>query len=69
MIRALRGKVHGKTIELDEDLCVAEGQVVEIQVRIVEPAGKWGEGILRSAGGWVDYPELDVIMEKIQQER
>ncbi len=69
MNKTLHGKVHGTTIELDEDLGLAEGQVVEVQVRVVEPARKWGEGILRSAGGWVDYPEMDVIMEKIQQER
>ena len=27
MIKTLRGKAHGKTIELDEDLGVAEGQI------------------------------------------
>jgi hypothetical protein len=61
--------VHGKTIELDEDLCVARGQEVEVQVTIVQPLRKWGEGIQCSAGGWVDYPEMGAIMEKIQQER
>ena len=35
--KTIHGKVHGKTIELDEDLCVAEGQEVEVQVKIVEP--------------------------------
>jgi hypothetical protein len=69
MTKALHGKVHGKTIELDEDLGVAEGQEVEVQVKIVQPTGKWGEGILRSAGGWADYPEMDAIMERIQQDR
>jgi hypothetical protein len=37
MIKTLRGKVRGRTIELDEDLDVAEGQDVEVQVKIVEP--------------------------------
>ena len=69
MTKTLHGKVHGKTIELDEDLGVNEGQDVEIQVKIVQPAKKWGDGILRSAGGWVDYPEMDAIMEKIHQDR
>ena len=32
MTKTLHGKVHGKTIELDEDLGVAEGQEVEVQV-------------------------------------
>ena len=69
MTRTLHGKIHGKTIELDEDPGVAEGQEVEVQVKIVPPARKWGEGILRSAGGWAKYPEMDAILQKIQQER
>jgi hypothetical protein len=69
MTRTLHGKVHGKTIELDEDLGVVDGQEVEVQVKLVQPAGKWGEGILRSAGGWVDHPEMDAIMEKIHRDR
>lgn len=35
MTRTLHGTVRGKTIELDEDLGVAEGQKVESQVMIV----------------------------------
>jgi hypothetical protein len=69
MTKTLHGTVHGKTIELDEDLGVAEGQQVEVQVKLVPPARNWGEGILRSAGGWVDHPELDTIMETIHQDR
>lgn len=37
MTKTLRGKVHGKTIELEESLGVAEGQEVEVQVKIVPP--------------------------------
>jgi hypothetical protein len=37
MTKTLHGKVHGKTIELDEDLGVAEGQEVEVQVTVVQP--------------------------------
>ncbi len=69
MTKTLHGKVHGRTIELDEDPGVAEGQEVEVQMKVVPPERKWGEGILRSAGGWANYPEMDAIMEKIQQER
>jgi hypothetical protein len=69
MTKILHGKVHGRTIELDEDPGVAEGQQVEVQVKVVQPTGKWGDGILRSAGGWANYPEMDAIMEKIHQER
>jgi hypothetical protein len=38
MIKTLHGRVHGKTIELDEDPGVAEGQEVEVQVKVVPPA-------------------------------
>jgi hypothetical protein len=69
MTKTLHGKVHGKIIELDEDLGVAEGQEVEVQVKVVQPAQKWGDGILRSAGGWADHAEMDAIMEKIHQDR
>lgn len=69
MTKTLHGKVHGKTIELEEDPGMADGQEVEVRVDIVQPAPKWGEGILRSAGGWADHPEMDAIMAKIQQER
>ena len=65
MKKSLHGRVHGKTIDLDEDLGVAEGQEVEVQVRIVQPARKWGDGILRTAGGLADDPEWDGIMEQI----
>jgi hypothetical protein len=69
MTKTLHGKVHGRTIELDEDPGVAEGQEVEVHMKIVPAAKKWGDGILRSAGGWANYPEMDAIMAKIQQER
>lgn len=38
MTRRLHGKVHGKTIEFDEDLGVAEGQEVEVQMTVVQPS-------------------------------
>ena len=37
MVKTTHGKVQGKTIELDEDLGVPEGQVVEVQVRAPNP--------------------------------
>ncbi len=38
MTRTLHGRVRGKTIELDEDLGIAEGQEVEVLVKVVAPA-------------------------------
>jgi hypothetical protein len=67
MTRILHGKVHGKTIELDEDLGVAAGQEVEVRVKIVQPTKQWGEGILRTAGALADDPHWDAIMEEIHR--
>jgi len=69
MTKTVHGVVHGRTIELDEDLGVSEGQEVEVQVKLVTKNGTWGEGIRRSAGGWNDHPEMGAIMDKIQQDR
>jgi hypothetical protein len=69
MTKTMHGKVHGRTIELDEDVGAPEGQEVQVQVTFLQPTGKWGEGIRRSAGGWADHPELDAIMEEIYQGR
>ncbi len=68
-MKTLHGRVHGKTIELDEDPGVAEGQQVEIQVKIVEPEKKWGEGILRTAGALADDPHWDAIMDEVHKAR
>jgi hypothetical protein len=65
--RTLHGKVHGKTIELDEDLGVAEGQEVEVQVRLIPKTS--GEGILRTEGALANDEEWDAIMEEIYQAR
>jgi hypothetical protein len=65
----LQGVVHGNTIELKNSLGVAEGQTVEVVVKVVPQSRSWGEGILRTAGALADDPEWDEIMTEIQQER
>ncbi len=70
MTKTLHGKVHGKTIELEEDLGVAEGQEVEVQIKVIsKPANKTGEGFLRTEGALADDEEWDVIMEEIYRSR
>ncbi len=70
MIRTVHGKVHGKTIELEEDLGVPEGQEVEVQVKvIIKEARKPGEGLLRTEGALADDTEWDAVMEEIHQAR
>jgi hypothetical protein len=79
MTRALYGKVHGKTIELDEDLGVVDGQEVEVQVTMdrprIRPPGplpRWQPGRpSRTADSLaeLDTPEEDRILEEIYQNR
>ncbi len=69
MTKAIHGRIHGKTIELDEDLGIADGQEVEVIVKPVKPKRPWGEGIKRSAGIAADDPEFDEVFEQIAQDR
>lgn len=70
MTKTLQGKVHGRTIELDEDPGVAEGQEVEVQVTVLpNTARKPGEGFMRTEGALADDEEWDAIMEEIYQAR
>ena len=71
MTKVLHGRVHGRTIELAEDLGLAEGQEVEVSVRTVSAAGprQPGEGFLRTEGALADDPHWDRIMEEVYGER
>jgi len=69
MDKLMHGIIHGKTIELTEDPGVSDGQEVHVALTLVQSGGRWGDGIRRSAGGWADYPEMDAVMEQIQQDR
>lgn len=69
MNKTIHGIVHGKTIELDEELGVADGQEVEVSVKIVQAKGKWGEGILPSTGALANDDEWDAIMKELYEAR
>jgi hypothetical protein len=69
MMKSIHGKVHGRTIELDEDLGVADGQDVEVRVNVVASPKRWGDGIFRTAGALADDPEWDAIMEEVYHAR
>jgi hypothetical protein len=70
MTKTLHGKVRGRTIELDEDPGVAEGQEVEVRMKVVpKSTQKTGEGLLRTEGALADDTEWDAIMEEIHKAR
>ena len=50
MTRVIHGKINGRTIELSEDLGLAPGEEVEVQVKTLPTTRNWGEGIKRCAG-------------------
>ena len=68
------GRAHGKTIELDEDLGVPDGQQVRVTVEpLPSPeAGQLppGEGLQRAFGAWAgDAEELDKFLEWNRERR
>jgi hypothetical protein len=69
MVRHVQGVIHGKTIELDQDLGIAEGRRVDVQVRLCSMSRPWGEGIRRSAGIAADVPGFDEAFEQVQRDR
>jgi hypothetical protein len=75
MTKVLRGVVHGRTIELEDDTGMEDGRKVEIILRTKElpaaPPG-WKPGSRETAAGmmaswWTE--EDDRILEQIRQER
>jgi len=63
----MRGVVHGKTIELEGDLNLPEGQPVTV---IVQPLPVAEEALQQSFGDWATSgAELDVFLEGVQQGR
>jgi hypothetical protein len=70
-VKPSRGIIHGKTIELVEDLGLTEGQEVDVIVRVRKPRPEWGQGILSSAGAMAPYwtAEDDRILAEIEQDR
>jgi hypothetical protein len=79
MTKILHGKVHGKTIQLEEDLGVVDGQQVEVQVKLIHPKKRlpgpppgWQPGRPSATAGlladsWTK--EDDRILEEIYRDR
>lgn len=70
-VKPSRGVVHGKSIELLEDLGLIDGQEVFVTVRVLRPRPVWGQGILNSAGGMAPHwtSEDDRILDEIELDR
>ena len=68
MTKIVHGKVRGKTIEVVEELGLAEGQEVEIRVT---PVRERTPGVCRSAGIMADIwtDEDDRILKEIYEDR
>ena len=69
MTKTVHGKVRGKTIELEQELGVPEGQEVEVQITTLHGQTKGGGGISRTAGALADDPHWDAIMEEVHRAR
>jgi hypothetical protein len=69
MTRTLTGIVHGKTIELEQDPGVADGQQVELQLTVPATDEPWGAAIRRTAGALVDDSDWDRIMQELHGAR
>jgi hypothetical protein len=75
---ALKGVIHGRTIELDADAGLADGERVEVIVRRVPERREPGIGFLRTEGALDDerlgpddpvWDEWDAIMLEVHRAR
>jgi hypothetical protein len=73
MTQQLSGVIHGKTIQLDSDPGLTDGQPITVVVQpiLLNPkSGKpWGEGIRASAGAFADDPNAEKYIQEILAER
>jgi hypothetical protein len=62
-----KGVIHGKTIELDHEPGIPDGQAVSVVLR---PALPPGEGLRQAFGSWAeDAPELGQFIEGVYRDR
>ena len=69
MTRTIHGRLRGRTIELEEDVGLADGAEVEVLVQPAKRRQEWGEGIKRAAGVAADTSDFDEVFEQIAKER
>jgi hypothetical protein len=67
---AMRGIVHGNSIQFENELGLPEGLPVSVVVQPIPNAPKDLEGLRRSFGAWADEAEeLDKFLEWNRQRR
>jgi hypothetical protein len=65
----IKGIIHGKTIELEEESGLPDGSQVAVVLQS-EPARPNGEGLRRAFGGWAgEDVELDAFLAEIRSNR
>lgn len=72
MSEIMEGVIHGKTIELEIDPGLQDGERVEVMIRRADRPKTWGEGIKATAGALAHLPpeyfaDLDEIVRDRQQ--
>jgi hypothetical protein len=67
----LKGIIHGKTIELEQESGLPDGQTVAVTVHPLHDKRLPScEGIRRAAGAWADDPSgLDDYLEQLRRDR
>jgi len=74
MTKTVLGRAHGKMIELNEDLGVADGQEVRVTIEPLSAATPGqpspGDGLRRAFGAWgADANELAKFLEWNREQR
>jgi hypothetical protein len=63
----IKGVVRGRTIELEREPGLPDGQVVSVLLRPEQPAGV---GLRRAFGAWAEGAgELDAFLEQVRKDR
>ncbi len=67
----LKGVIHGRTVELERESGLPDGQNVAVTLQpLEEPRWPPGEGIRRAAGAWADDSEgLNEYLEQLRRDR
>ncbi len=69
MPESIPGIIHGRTIELEADPGLADGQKVEITIRPSTGAEARSASLARTAGSLADDPEFDAAMAEVERNR